>query len=122
MRFGLVGLSGMAVDLTVFAGLRSSMSTGSSRAIAIAAALVWNYIWNRRVTFAERKGQHAIIEFPKFATACLLGAVASWGTSIGLMENFRWLALHPSLAVTAGILVGATVNFFLCSRIVFLNA
>ncbi len=84
LRFGLVGLSGVCVDMALFYGLSSTAGLGwglsLSKILAAEAAMVNNFIWNDAWTFRDlsshqrgwrKRGQR----FLKFNLVCGLGLV-----------------------------------------------
>ncbi|MCL4112911.1 UNVERIFIED_CONTAM: hypothetical protein GTU68_045046 [Idotea baltica] len=120
VRFGLVGVSGIAVDLAVFQSMLFVMSPAMARCVGIVVAMVWNYLLNREFTFqvvASRRP--TFCEFCRFAGACFAGAIINWSLSLGLIESVSWFANRPIAAAVPGILIGSFANYFLCSRFVF---
>ncbi|MGB7249582.1 MAG: GtrA family protein [Phormidesmis sp.] len=86
LRFGVVGFSGLFVDLVVFYLLREliGLPLYVSTALSIEAAIVNNFLWNDAWTFADlaqkQKGWGARLgRFYKFNLVCLLGAFLQVG-------------------------------------------
>ncbi len=82
LRFGIVGLSGVFVDLAVFYLLRSSLQGGLtvSAAVSSEVAIFNNFIWNDAWTFREisrrqRGWNHKSKRFIKFNLVCLVGVI-----------------------------------------------
>lgn len=82
LRFGIVGFSGVFVDLIIFYLLRTGLGWGfwPSQVIAIEAAIVNNFLWNDAWTFADVSKQQKglsdrLKRLYKFNSVCLLGAV-----------------------------------------------
>jgi dolichol-phosphate mannosyltransferase len=82
LRFGLVGFSGVFVDLAAFYFLRTSLGLGIARSTILSAevAVVNNFIWNDLWTFGDiARGQRGkrqrFKRFLKFNTICLMGIV-----------------------------------------------
>lgn len=84
LRFGLVGLSGVAVDMLLFYLLSdpSKLSWGLTRSKMLASeiAIINNFIWNDRWTFREIaqtqvKKRQILRRFLKFNTICLMGMI-----------------------------------------------
>jgi dolichol-phosphate mannosyltransferase len=85
VRFGLVGLSGVVVDMAVLYLLHSAASPlglawglTRSKILASEVAIVNNFIWNDRWTFKDMTGQQNSIgqwakRLLKFNLICLLG-------------------------------------------------
>jgi dolichol-phosphate mannosyltransferase len=120
-RFLAVGLSGMAIDLTAFAALLASgrMPVAAARALAIAVALTWNFVLNRRFTFGRRDGSSLVRQYAGFCAACLVGMGANMAVSLGLGAVHPFFERHRLVAATAGIVAGALWNYTLCRRFVF---
>ncbi len=86
LRFGVVGFSGLFVDLVVFYLLRElvGLPLYLSTALSIEMAIINNFFWNDAWTFADlaqqQKGWKARFKrFYKFNLVCLLGAFLQIG-------------------------------------------
>lgn len=82
LRFGVVGFSGLFVDIVVLFLLRerAGLPLYLSNNLAIEAAIINNFLWNDAWTFADvaqaQKGWRARLKrFAKFNVVCLVGAV-----------------------------------------------
>lgn len=84
IRFGLVGLSGVFIDMAVFYLLSdpSTLALGLTRSKIVAAevAIVNNFLWNDRWTFGDisaRQSGHSqrLKRFLKFNAVCVAGLV-----------------------------------------------
>ena len=91
IRFAVVGLSGVAVDLGVFALLQNSLSLPltPSAMLSTEVAIINNFLWNDVWTFSDvSQEQQAISQqlqrFFKFNLICCLGLILN-----GLIVN--WL-------------------------------
>ncbi|MDX6584069.1 MAG: hypothetical protein QOI10_3253 [Solirubrobacterales bacterium] len=85
LRFGLVGGSGYAVNLAVFAVLTGSLGLHHIAAAigAFVIAVVNNFWWNRHWTFGAGDG-HAGFQAARFFTVSLLGLAVN----LALLELF----------------------------------
>lgn len=88
LRFGVVGFSGLFVDLVVFYLLREviGLPLYVSTVLSIETAIINNFLWNDAWTFADlaqkQKGWGARLQrFGKFNLVCVIGA----GLQIGIM-------------------------------------
>ncbi len=88
LRFGVVGFSGLFVDIVVFYLLREAIGFPLlvSTVFSIEVAIVNNFLWNDAWTFADlaqkQKGWSARLQrFGKFNLVCVAGA----GLQIGIM-------------------------------------
>ncbi len=109
LRFGVVGFSGLFVDLIVFYLLREAIELPlyMSTVLSIEAAIINNFLWNDAWTFADlaqkQQGWQARLQrFGKFNLVCVLGA----GLQIGIMTL---LLLIPAVGQIPG-LIGQVVS------------
>lgn len=121
MKFLMVGASGSAVDLTVFWMWLLFLPLPVARAVAIWMAMTWNFCWNRRWTFVEAHTGGVLRQYVLFCSACLIGALLSWGTCVGLWALVPLFSEHPVLAAAIGVVVGVAFNYVSSCRIVFRN-
>jgi dolichol-phosphate mannosyltransferase len=82
LRFGLVGLTGVVVDLAVFYLLRERWQLGLTRSAMLSAevAILNNFYWNDRWTFydlsrQQRGWRKQLKRLLKFNTVCLAGLI-----------------------------------------------
>jgi dolichol-phosphate mannosyltransferase len=122
LKFGFVGATGSAVDLLAFALVLLVLPVPAARAVAIWVAMTWNFYWNRRWTFFDSHRHSVLAQYLLFCGACLIGAVFSWGTSVGLWHLVSFFNAYPMVAAIIGIVVGTLFNFVASSRFVFRRA
>lgn len=126
-RFSVVGLIGIGVQLAMLAVLtRGGLHYLLATAIAVETAVLHNYAWHRRWTWAER----AVAS--RFAPAAEADRLLRFHVANGLVSivsNLLWMRLLTGVwgipAVPANLLaIGATslVNFALGERWVFKTA
>ena len=82
LRFGLVGLTGVVVDLAVFYVLRERWQLGLTRSAMLSAevAILNNFYWNDRWTFSDLSRQQKgwrkqLKRLLKFNIVCLAGLI-----------------------------------------------
>jgi dolichol-phosphate mannosyltransferase len=119
LRFGLVGLSGVVVDMVILYLLHSTLGLPLTRSKIVAAevAILNNFVWNDAWTFAEvsqqQKGWSARLKrFVKFNLICLAGLVLNVLVLNGiynLVFGQRW----PYLANLLAIAIVTFWNFWL---------
>ncbi len=119
LRFGLVGGSGVVVNLAAFTWLRMQFVPGVALALAIWLAMSWNFLLNRRFTFRQRGRESIVKQYAGFCASCLLGAGVNWTTSVSLIAGFTFFSSYETLASCIGILAGMLLNFEMCRRFVF---
>lgn len=112
--FCLVGGFGMVLDLSMMAVL-TGVGWGffSARAVSILAAMHFNFVLNRAITFKRQASDRVVRQYGRFMLSCTLGAAISWSVSSGLFAGLPLLRpLYPLLCV-AGIIAGTATNFLL---------
>ena len=127
IRFGVVGASGVAVNLAFMAlglrlfegfaaGVRDSLASG----LGIGVSVLSNFILNDAWTWGDRaKGGRKrdwLLRLTAYGVGSGVGAGLQFATSFGLRTA---LSLHVYLAQILGILLGMVMNFFISNRVVF---
>ncbi|WP_348649015.1 glycosyltransferase family 2 protein [Rhizobium sp. P38BS-XIX] len=114
--FGLVGLSGVVVHLSM---LRLLLTAGlpfaAGQAVAMLFAVVSNYTLNNALTYRDRRrrGLHFLTGMMMFAALCSLGVLAGTGvSSLFYSQEPQWW-----LAGLAGAVIGAGWNYITSSMI-----
>jgi len=123
-QFCVVGASGMAVDLLIYALLlRGGAALPVARALAIFIAMSWNFALNRRVSFSgSRFGRPIIEQYFLWLASSGLGGVTSWGAAVSLTLFTKFFAVHIFLAAILGIAAGSLINFILARYWVFASS
>ena len=118
MKFGMVGATGVVVNLGVlyfcqeflFTGIQSpGMRLNVSLAVAIFFATVNNFFWNRAWTWSDRKhhpDKHLILHFGQYALACWVGIVLQV-----LLTKLLVIYLHYLVANALAIVFASVFNF-----------
>jgi dolichol-phosphate mannosyltransferase len=118
-RFGVVGLSGVVVDMGMLFLLSdpSMLGWGLTRSKLIAAelAIVNNFIWNDAWTFNDiashqRGFRHRLQRFAKFQLICLAGLIFN---TVLLNLQFNLLGINRYLANAVAIVIVTGWNFWL---------
>ena len=119
IRYGLVGLSGVLVDMTILYLLSDRLGWGLTRSKILAAevAIISNFLWNDIWTFADlsqqQKGWNTRFKrLLKFNTICLIGL---W-LDVLLLNIFYNLVFTQSLRYIANLMaIGITAlwNFWI---------
>jgi dolichol-phosphate mannosyltransferase len=120
-QFYIVGASGTVVDLLIYALLlQAGVGLPPARALAIFAAVSWNFIINRRVAFSGRRFERPIIDqYLSWLASTLLGAVISWSVAVSLTSFTEFFARQVFIAAALGIAAGSVINFILARYWVF---
>jgi dolichol-phosphate mannosyltransferase len=117
IRFGLVGLSGVFVDMPIFWALTSVAHVPDLIAIlpAYAAATIWNFTFNDMWTFRDRREKTlraTLIRAGKFGLVSLLPLayrVATYWPLTRVSGQTKLLAY--AIAIVVGMLWNFGVNF-----------
>jgi dolichol-phosphate mannosyltransferase len=117
-QFLVVGGLGAVVNLAVLT-LLVSLGLRVNRAIAaaIAISMVFNFLLNRRFTFAYARNGSIVRQFMGFVAACSLGALLNYFAAATLVAEFP--GLYPQIAALIGIVAGTGVNFLINRFAVF---
>jgi dolichol-phosphate mannosyltransferase len=119
VRFGLVGLSGVFVDMAIFYLLHDPAALGlpltRSKVIAAEIAIVNNFLWNDFWTFRDISSQQRgwskrIKRFIKFNLVCLLGLVLNVAIVNILVNYFN---IHYLIANLIAIAIVTIWNFWI---------
>ena len=119
IRFGLVGLSGVFVDMSLLYLLHDPNNLGwgltCSKVIAGELAIINNFLWNDRWTFGDLSNKQSglskrLMRLLKFNLVCLVGL----GMNV-LLLNLLFNTLHINYLVAnlLGIAVVTTWNFWM---------
>ena len=113
VRYGLVGLSGAAIDL---GGLYLLVERGGwplvlALPVAIQVALISNFFWNETFTFRAQRPRAAAdaklaARFFGYEITCVPGAVLNGLVTLLLFTR----GIHLPLAAAAGVLAGGLLN------------
>ncbi len=121
LLYGLVGLSGLAVDLLAFSLLYRILLVNhlASRAGSFVVAATWNWAFNRRITF---DGARARARLPQWAGFLLVSATAfllNWGTYWLLTASSAFFLAAKELAIVCGVVAGFAFNYLGARLLVF---
>jgi len=118
IKFNLVGLLGVAVQLTVLSLLvRRGMHYLPATAIAVEAAVLHNFAWHVRWTWLDRPERLSWRSFLRFHVANGLVSIAS---NLVLMRAFKGgLGMAVLVANPIAIAITSILNFVLGDRWVF---
>jgi dolichol-phosphate mannosyltransferase len=121
LRFGIVGFSGVFVDLGVFYLLRTGLEIGLTRSAIFSSeiAIINNFLWNDLWTFGDISQKQAgnrkrLRRFLKFNLVCLTGVILNV-----LIVNFLFNIVHLNeyLAKLIAIAMITFLNFWLNSKL-----
>lgn len=122
-KFGIVGLTGIVVNLGVLMALVECLSLDKNLAslIAIEISIISNYIWNDLWTFGSvdnRKYTGRWQRLVAFNLVSIGGALINWVVFIGLTG---WFTVYYPIAQLIGILVAFVWNFMVNRRVTWMR-
>ncbi len=118
--FFAVGGTGLVVDLVIMTLLvRGGWSFPVARLLSITAAMLWNFLLNRRITFPDAVRGHSGGQLAKFVAVCTLGLGINWTISNTLYHILPSWRTYYQFFCFAGIVLASISNFLLSQRIAF---
>lgn len=123
LRFGLVGIAGLLVDLGVMALVIGVAGPYWGRVLSFLAAVFTTWTLNRRFTFADRhSGLPRWREGARYLVAMLGGGAVNYAVYALVI----WLAgpagLWPYAAIAIGSLAGMGINLTLARYAIYRHA
>ncbi len=124
LRFGVVGVAGLLVDLAVLFLLAPLLGWYAARVLSFLAAATATWGLNRRFTFADAHAAPLTSigqEYLRYLGSMLGGAVLNYGAYLLVLH---WISgsLGATLGVMAGSCAGLFSNFFAARHLVFRQA
>ena len=123
LKFGVVGLLGVGVDVIIFNTLRLDVlhtqwwfnGAIGAKVVSTSAAIIFNWLGNRYWTFRHDRHAHILREFIEFVGASLAGMAVSLGC---LWVTHYWLGWANLLADNisgniVGLGLGTVLRFVL---------
>ena len=120
LSFGLVGASGMLVDVTGYVALQwIGLEHRIARLLSFWPAVTWNWFFNRHVTFADRPPQPRMRQWARFACTSLVGLGANVGTYTLLTTLVEFFDRYRFVGLACGIGLGSLFNFLAATSVVY---
>lgn len=120
--FAVGGVIGLIVDAGVVQALVGLFGWNAygARVISFLLAATATWMWNRRYTFAGRSsGRSLASEWLHWVGLMMAGAVVNYAVYAAMLMAFPQLHRWPAVAVLAGSLVAALVNFSTARGVLF---
>ncbi|HTC79280.1 MAG: hypothetical protein DMG81_09900 [Acidobacteria bacterium] len=119
LKFNAVGAGGIVVQLLSLAVLKSVLRLDYllATAFAVQAAVVHNYFWHERFTWADRTGGSSWLRFAKFNLTTGLFSILGNVVVMGILVGGDHLNYFVANLVT--IAMCSIVNFLVSDRFVF---
>jgi putative flippase GtrA len=119
LRFGIVGVFGLAWDTGTVYALRGVAGLYVAGTCGFLVSASMNWVVNRIWTFRDRLHGPAHIQWAKFLMANSIGFVFNRGTFFILISISVLCRNQPVIAIFAGSIAGLCFNYFLSKRFVF---
>jgi dolichol-phosphate mannosyltransferase len=118
LLFCLVGLTGIAVHLSILSALlAAALSFGASQALATVGAIAWNFVLNNLFTYRDQRltGWHFVTGLLRFQVICAIGAISNVGIATWIYDydEVWWIA------GLGGALIGTVWNFVVSAALVW---
>lgn len=118
LQFLVVGAAGTAVNLAILTILLAArVPTRPAVATAILLSMFFNFVLNRRFSFAEARRASWWRQWLAFLGASSIGALVNYATAAAALKYVP--GLRPQLAALMGIAVGTALNFVGSRYLVF---
>jgi putative flippase GtrA len=119
LKFGAVGAAGVAVQAATLAVMLRVAPTHYlvDTAVAVEAAILHNFVWHSRWTWADRPESNRALTLLRFNATN--GATSLAGNLILMFILAGVLGLNPLVANLITIAICSLVNFVLADRFVF---
>ena len=114
VKFAIVGVIGMAVDLTILTVSREILGLPLSIAVALGftVAVVSNFTWNRFWTFPESRQRPIATQLVQFTLVNLVGLGINEVIVLGLYPVFLRLSHDPIAYLAAKVIAIGVVLFW----------
>jgi putative flippase GtrA len=122
LRFGTVGLIGLAFAAAIVYALRAPLGLywAGIFGFGMTATITWGL--NRLWTFRGHNRGPVHRQWALYLLVNLVGFSLNWSTYAALVTFVRLCAAQPVFAVAAGSMAGALANFLLARAMVFPTA
>jgi putative flippase GtrA len=122
LKFNAVGAIGVVVQLAVLTILKSGLGANYlvATAVAVETAVLHNFFWHERFTWADRKSRARVKRLTKFNLTN--GAISIFG-NLAFMKMFvGGLGMNYFLANLLSIAICSLMNFLISDAFVFSQA
>jgi len=118
-KFALVGASGVVVNMALLwlLAVVAEAYHWTAWAIAVEGSIIWNYLLNRNLTWADRLGKGRF--WKEFGAYQGVACVALFANAAMFALMIEGLRLHVLSAGLVGTLGGILINFVGADRLVF---
>jgi len=119
LKFNAVGAIGIAIQLGVLTLLKSGLGLNYLLAtgLAVEAAVLHNFIWHERFTWADRRARTSLSRLAKFNLTT--GGLSILGNMIAMKLLVEIAGVEYLLANLLSIATCSILNFFVADRTIF---
>lgn len=119
LKFNAVGAVGIGVQLAVLTALKSGLGLNYllATALAVEAAVLHNFFWHERFTWADRRSQTSLERLLKFNLTN--GGLSILGNVIATKLLVEIAGVEYLLANLLSIAACSILNFFVADRAIF---
>jgi len=119
LKFNAVGAIGIVVQLVVLTVLKSGLQMNYllATALGVEAAVIHNYVWHERFTWADRAGGNSWARFAKFN--CTTGLFSIFGNLLMMRVLVGGAHVNYFVANVLTIATCSIMNFLVSDRFVF---
>jgi putative flippase GtrA len=119
LKFNTVGGIGIVVQLVVLAVLKTGLRLDYLLAtgLAVEAAVIHNFLWHERFTWADRVSESSFARFVKFNLTTGLFSIV--GNLVVMKALVGWAGVNYLVANGMTIAACSAVNFVVSDRVVF---
>jgi putative flippase GtrA len=122
LKFNAVGAIGIGVQLAVLTALKSGLALNYllATALAVEAAVLHNFFWHERFTWADRRGRFSLQRLVKFNLTT--GGLSIIGNLVAMKVLVEIAGVEYLLANLLSIAACSILNFFVADRAIFTSA
>jgi len=120
-KFNAVGAMGIVVQLATLALFKTGFHLNYlvATALAVEAAVIHNFFWHERYTWADREASSRFVRFAKFNLSN--GAISIVGNVLAMKLFVEGLRVNYFVANVLSIAVCSILNFLVADQFVFLK-
>ncbi len=123
IKFGMVGSSGLIIDICTIYLLRSLIGLSAATLIAYFIATSSNWFMNHLWTFKTIKHRHSIVkQWIRFIMTNILGFCCNRGIVFSLFFISQFCKNNPFIPLIIGAATGMFANFHLSRKLVYTEA
>jgi putative flippase GtrA len=121
LKFNAVGAVGIGVQLAVLTALKSGLGLNYllATALAVEAAVLHNFFWHERFTWADRRPRFTSERLVKFNLTT--GGISILGNLVAMKLLVEVCGLEYLFANLVSIAACSILNFFVADRAIFIS-